>query len=475
MQLQSPKPKIGNFWHIMQLLFAIVILISISPSSVWAQEPEVVPQIVTLFNETEMCGNQVHRFTLEIWNVGSEGGDAYAEAIVSGYDCVNDEFGNILKQYPVGTFSGGPNGIVNFESSGACQLVDGKTLQCGETGVIFWIVQNPEAFDAWLAEPKDCTASISLPSGLKSGDDIWMSATYADLDGVALASETIISEAWIINGQAGVMLTTWDGKAMKIELQYTCPDGTAHTAVYDLPASQESIPISPPETAPDVAVPPEQPELAPPENNTIENNETKPSPLIPLVVIVGILAVGGSALVGTGAIIYGIVRTTGIIGGKTTTPPKPVSPPSQTPIKSDRPLHFDYPKPPTKQEFANLKLRRADMDATIEEYKSEWQETKQVLHRLQRTQKKNLIKRMLQLGIETQDIVGVKNPVDVATKILSIPVEAAIGKPSPEEETKILLAMDKLINNMKGKLKELQGNVKHLRKEIRKIDKKLAG
>ena len=494
MKYQMLKLEYINPKHALRfvfLLFILIILLSLSPISVWAQEPtpELEPQKVTAIYEGT-CGEQDFQTTLEVWNVGAAGGEEYAQAVFTTATCmtVNVDEPYVKANEPIyGTFSGGPNGVAKIVGNLniVFHFVDGTRV---EVAGYEMIVQNPEAFPATT---QDCETKISLPSELKPGDDIWMSASYTDLDGVPIASEKIISEAWIINGKAGVMLTTWDGKAMNIELQYTCPDGNAHTTNYDLPAYQEGIVPAP---APDVDVSPEEPEQASPENNTTGNNKTTRSPLLPIVVILGILAIGGGVLVGTGVVIYGVGKATGIIGGKpqkpappsvTKTPPqKPVAPKpiakpiphiSPAPPKPVKNIHTNSPKPLTEAEFSNLKHRKVEMEKTIEEYKLEWRETNEKLHRLQRMHKKNLIKRMLQLGLETHDIVGVKNPVDLVTKILSAPVEDAIGKPSPEKETEVLLAMDKLINNMKGNLEALQGNVRYLRTQIRNINKKLDG
>ncbi len=80
-----------------------------SVGSVSAQEPseEVVPQIIT-YVSTEPCGDEAMPFTLEIWNVGSEAGESYSQAVLSGYDCINGEISDEMKSYPIGTFSGGP-------------------------------------------------------------------------------------------------------------------------------------------------------------------------------------------------------------------------------------------------------------------------------------------------------------------------------------------------------------------------------
>ena len=361
MQDQSPKPKQQKIWFILKLLFAIVILISFAPGSAWAQTPEVVPQIVTAYTY-DTCGGKEWILTLEVWNVGSEGGDAYGQAVLSGGWCDNGELRNALDTY--GTFSGGPNGIAVFDRY-SLQFADGKTVHRVGTGGWVFIVQNPDAFATALPTP-DCNALITLPANLKSGDDLWMTASYTDLDGNSLSSDTIISEAWIINGRAGVLLTSWDGNAMNIELQYTCPGGQAHTAVYNLPASQEeSAPASPPEGDSPQEEPPqeqqpevdnslEEPGQAPPENNFPDNNNSI-SPLVPFIIIAAIAAIGGGAVLGGGAIIYVIAKNTGIIGGKpkipairkppVTTSPKPHQPPAPQPV-APQPVAPQPPVPP---------------------------------------------------------------------------------------------------------------------------------
>jgi hypothetical protein len=193
MHLQSTKPKQHNYRFMMKLILAIVILVSFSPGSVWAQEPDVEPQEVTLFCDNSKCGNQVWRLTLEMWNVGSEGGEAYAQVIASGYDCVNDKFGDNLKRYPWGTFSGGPNGILTEVSNvdgtllNSFHLVDGKAII--ESGVTVCTVQNPEAFDGWLAEPITSeyiykTYGIRVEDSF--GDDQWEQKSWSDQELILL-------------------------------------------------------------------------------------------------------------------------------------------------------------------------------------------------------------------------------------------------------------------------------------------------
>ena len=502
MKYQLQKFEYVNHKHPLRLvlLFFILIILSSFPQiSVWAQDPppELEPQKVTAIYEGT-CGEQDYQDTLEVWNVGAAGGEEYAQAVLTGPTCLTVDDGEpILKASKTfyGTFSGGPNGIVKQRGNYNVdlQFVDGKRVEMVGYDYVM-IVQNPEAF---TATTQDCEAKINLPSELKPGDDIWMSASYTDLDGVPIASEKIISEAWIINGKAGVMLTTWDGEAMNIELQYTCPDGNAHTTNYVLPAYQEEVVQAPDQNVDvppeEVEVLPEDPKQASPENDNTGDNKITQSPLLPIVVIVGILAIGGAVLLGTGAVIFGVGKATGIIGGDPQKPmdsksvarstpqnpvaPKPIARPtphiSPSPPEPVKDLHPDYPKPLTEAEMSNLKHRKAEMEQAIEEYKHDWQETNKKLHRLQKMHKKNLIKRMLQLGLETEDIIGIKNPTDLVTKILSEPIEDAVGKPSPEKETEILLATDKIINNMKGKLEELQGNVRYLRTEIHNINKNL--
>ncbi len=149
MQLQTRILTLHRIKYGGQFALAIFILLSSAYFPARAQVIDLEPQIVTAINESRTCGQQVWPLTLEVWNVGADGSDAYSEAVLSGYDCINGSFGDTLKQ-EFGTFTGGPDGVVTFDRSGSqvtCQFSNGATVQCGESGGAVFVVQNPKAFE----------------------------------------------------------------------------------------------------------------------------------------------------------------------------------------------------------------------------------------------------------------------------------------------------------------------------------------
>lgn len=226
----------------MKLLLASTILISFSPVSVWAQEPtpELEPQKVTAITENQ-CGDQVYQSTLDVWNVGAEGGAAYAEAVVYTHACVMSEPPELVDVEPFyGTFSGGPNGIATVEIclTSTCntvnfQFVDGTQVKVVDEDAIVFIVQNPEAFEVDFADTGlDCTADIHYDPALKPGDVLSPWSTYTAVPG---GQEVIpIGEAYFING-IQTPSAVWDGKETTIELQYTCPGHQGHITTLTIP------------------------------------------------------------------------------------------------------------------------------------------------------------------------------------------------------------------------------------------------
>jgi len=142
---------------VLESLFLLLLLLTLVavPASVHAQEPEHPPQLVTLYAESD-CGGVVWPLTIQIWNVGSAGGGAYAEAKQLGQACVNGKLEDAGSA--PGTFTGGPDGIITFtyclgDDPAGCksitfQLVDGRQLYY-EGAPFGYLVQNPEAFDSW--------------------------------------------------------------------------------------------------------------------------------------------------------------------------------------------------------------------------------------------------------------------------------------------------------------------------------------
>lgn len=115
----------------------------------------IEPQLVTAVTPPIwICGGIELRFTIELWNVGVQGGDEYSMVDFYGNGCDHDVITEVTHAY--GTFEGGPNGKVTFyELDWGCRFRDGKVVVC--SGIKFYDeeitmgfeVLNPEAFDDW--------------------------------------------------------------------------------------------------------------------------------------------------------------------------------------------------------------------------------------------------------------------------------------------------------------------------------------
>jgi hypothetical protein len=252
MPAQLTKPEPQNFRVILHFLLTLVILISFNPDSAWAQGPDIEPQLVTAIEE-DQCGGQPWPVTIEVWNVGAAGGEAYAQAALKGQSCVNGKLvdtGGTLS----GTFTGGPNGVVTFnicadvDDPDNCvplvfQFVDGKQLSY-EGHITTYVVQNPEAFGGDAVETgPDCAATIHYDPALKPGDVLSPWSIYTAVPG---GQEVVpIGEAWFINGQ-NASSVVWDGRETTIELQYTCPGHQGYSLTIILPAAGNPTPTPTP-------------------------------------------------------------------------------------------------------------------------------------------------------------------------------------------------------------------------------------
>lgn len=185
-RIQFPEAAGPGIRIVLQILLFIAILILCITGVVQAQGGDVQPQIVTAINEST-CGNQVWQLTLEVWNVGSDGGEAYGEAVIKGYDCINGEFGNVLKEQ-YGTFTGGPNGIASFDQ-GDFQFVDGRIVEFAPTGLDVFTVVNPEGFNTVIKEAITSeyiynTYGIRVQDSF--GDDQWVQTSWSDQELILL-------------------------------------------------------------------------------------------------------------------------------------------------------------------------------------------------------------------------------------------------------------------------------------------------
>jgi|GEM_PF-3861503 len=99
--------------------------------------------------------------------------------------------------------------------------------------------QEIAAFDRWAQTVRffdevlpECTARINLPSGLKPGDTLSLSAAVASADSRPINGP--VQMVWSINGQEGSS-AVWDGQAAAIGLQLSC-QGHAYQLSASVPA-----------------------------------------------------------------------------------------------------------------------------------------------------------------------------------------------------------------------------------------------
>ncbi len=192
-QLELPKLKQRNLWVILKVLLFVVILVSFSSGSVWAQEPPpgLEPQKVLARGETWLEDDALWECFIEVWNVGAAGGEAYAGAVLW---CTLD--GEIPEGAEVenGTFSGGPNGIVEIyadeDNHWTFEFVDGEIVRNVDPSVSEVLhVQNPGAFDAWQVVPIT-SEYIYTTYGIRVedsfGDDQWEQKSWSDQELILL-------------------------------------------------------------------------------------------------------------------------------------------------------------------------------------------------------------------------------------------------------------------------------------------------
>lgn len=137
-------------------------------------------------------------FRLEVWNVGSAGGEQYASAsltigsyhLFSNSDFTECRFEEYEEDTYTGTFTGGPNGTATVGITDAVlniQFVDGKkavtTLE--HWGTYELTVENPEAFGAQIT-----SEYIYNKYGIivedSFGDDLWEPASWTDQELILL-------------------------------------------------------------------------------------------------------------------------------------------------------------------------------------------------------------------------------------------------------------------------------------------------
>jgi len=355
-------------------------------------EQEVMPQIVYA-NQVLTCGEDEWIITLEVWNVGSDGGEAYAQAAFTGQSCVNGKLTDAEDWF--GTFSGGPNGILFMPSYGphglTCHFEDGLYVKCGEQNVTVFIVQNPEAFGETEAGKEiNCFSVISNIDNLKPGEVLSPAIDFVDEKGMPV---DILGHALFING-VETWSVVWDGKETRLEVQYTCSNHRGDSKVVILPAYQgEAGGVSETDSGASVQPPQSPPSggesgapIQPGDNSAIQPGQEAAEPLVspptsnqpaipgglPTAIGIAGLVMGlGGAAVSGGVVVVNVLTT---VLAKPPVPPKPPTPKQAAPqdkkgVKTEKEANKEKEKKEQKEKKPERKgLLQSEKEA-LEKYK----------------------------------------------------------------------------------------------------------
>lgn len=475
------------------------------------------PVTGSAFIQGNIAGGTKCTGTLSVTMIGSfAGGDGGAASGTFTWEVKAD---NADCSVFSGTSRGSWNGhfYANGAGSGITHAEDGPWS--GLEGP-WQVTYSPEEFQAALSTPipgdggdeiptetpevagTSCSPTVRGLSPSKPGDVISPGASYSDANGNAVG---IIQERWFLNG-VNTTSIVWDGKQVKVELQYTCLDHIGYSREFTIPAYQV---IPGPDT-------------------------TQPSPPSGLPGAVEIA-------IGIGAIIIGIAGVTGVAGiaisqviqGQPITPPAQpptapappiqVAPPAQPPIAPAPPIQVappvqppiaptppiqvappvqpptaptppiqveppvqppatpepgEQPQPPKKKlttgEKARLIERRGQMESEVDRLRDQWKQTRDAVDKLSRLKKKNLIKFIFKKGIEVNDWI-MTSPAEVINKVIIDPaMEKLLGKHDTSQDGNIIVGINNRIQSLKAEMHRMADEVTHLRNEIAKTNQILA-
>jgi len=485
------------------LFLAVILILGFHLNSVKAQGV-LEPQLVTATRHFDDCA-PAGDYTLEIFNVGSQGGEVYSEAVYrypntsfvnlqdGSIACVVDNYSEIY-----GTFTGGPNGVITFppgnsEGITTCQVMDGKTIECNYVMDLFdlgvsnftwdYIIQNPEAFQSNVnstVEPTaspgaGCTPSVRGLDPAKPGDVISPGASYVD----AAGKETgIIQERWYFNGKESTSIV-WDGNLVTVELQWTCLDHSGFSRTFSIPSYQE-LPV--------------QAGGESESNKTTDNtggseSQGEPRKITPLGLVLILGAVLG-ALGVLGAVGIGIWSLLKPKPAMPSAPPPslprspgtpvnytPASPPVQyiPPTQPEPPL----PRPPaqpaglTNAQRSELTNIRGQMENEVADLKSKWRANRDAVKKLKEILQKNLLKFTFKKGFDVSEWV-VNSPAEVITKLTLDPLmEKVFDKHDTAQDSNIVLKINNRIQQLQNEMQDMVNQEKYLQTEISKINQKL--
>jgi uncharacterized protein YdcH (DUF465 family) len=462
------------------------------------------------------------RHTLEVWNVGEKGGAKYAEAIWTteqpqGHCSVVDGVGSLkepsTKTYK-GIYSGGPDGEVTFieaeMSAIKIRFINGKQVKLEYPEALsaynaVLTVKNPEAFNSVTPTPGPCKPVISNISGLKPGDTLSPSVKYVDMYGDHVDP---LSSVMYLNGKQTTSIE-WDGKPVKITVQYTCPDHSAAERNLTLPAFKPDG-STPAAQQPDPGVQPAAPETkdqpaVPETSGDLSSGDDSANGVLKTAAIfggaigtIGALVTGGIAV--SQMVSAGSAATTAAAGSSTAVSTTAVSSGAANPVTPvDTPVQPKPPEPPvdshppesnqtqqpeqkkklTPEERVNLENIRSQMQQQLQEDVAQYNKTSARRANLVIIQKVNLAKIMIKTGISIKQWISL-DPIEFATNLSQELVidrlyNKLFDKNNKMSDAEILVQMKNVMELQKGQMDELRKDVIHLKNEIWNINQRLAG
>jgi len=310
-----------------------------------------------------------------------------------------------------------------------------------------------------------CAPTVGNISGLKPGDILSPSVEFSNPDGKPVAP---LSMVWYINGQQTSSIN-WDGNEANIELQYTCPDNSAHTQNYTVAAYNSQQPPSAPQ-APAAAPPVNQPPL---ENFSVTLDPSN----VALVGGVGALVTGG---VLAGVLLAGPKPPVFPLPDLPSQPPVPQPPiqsvlPAQPPATTQPGENFKPIKNKlTPKEKTDLINRRDEMQAEVDHLVDQWKQSRNDADKLTTLNKKNMLKFIFKKGLDTKDWVTT-NPVELIKKVTVDPImDKIFSKHETAGDGKITVDIHNKIGKDNAKMHDIADQVKYLRNEIAQTNQTLA-
>ena len=348
------------------------------------------------------------------------------------------------------------------------------------TADIFQVVQLD--FDLPVVQGStnaSCNPSVRGIKPQKPGDVISPGATYVDAAGNEVG---IIQERWYINGQETTS-AIWDGKKVKLELNWTCPDHNGYFRTFEIPAYQ---------TPPDSQVP-GQPAAPPP---ALPGN-LNPADVVDglgkaIIAIGGIIGIGGAIGVG-GAVINSVIAGAPAAGAPAVTPPHAPQPPDSSPPIIEPPQPPPTSEPPRPSTAEPPSREPGKLDPSLKQgwekhisdlidrrntLQQDIQDTRYILDKTKRLQKKNILKVILKGGLDTFTTVidavgglstGGAEPIGRAI-IKKWANDKAMDwffqKHNTDQDGSIVVRTDRLIHDLQTHIDQLRDQVKVIKQEI---------